>query len=153
MRYTVLALAVGATAAPLASYSSGVCPIGLYSNPQCCATDVLGVAALNCQNPATTPTSADQFISGCAGTGQQAKCCVIPVANQAVLCQDVSPNAKSNGSANGGNNGDNNDDGNGDDADGDDDGDAHGAGDQSAKTPTSSYPASQETPCPSDVPY
>lgn len=50
MRYTVLAFAVGATAAPLASYSSGVCPIGLYSNPQCCATDVLGVAALNCQN-------------------------------------------------------------------------------------------------------
>ncbi|XP_014560675.1 hypothetical protein COCVIDRAFT_88578 [Bipolaris victoriae FI3] len=169
MRYTVLAFAVGATAAPLASYSSGVCPIGLYSNPQCCATDVLGVAALNCQNPATTPTSADQFISGCAGTGQQAKCCVIPVANQAVLCQDVSPNAKSNGGANGGNNGganggnngganggnngDDNNDGNGDDADGDDDSDAHGAGDQSAKTPTSSYPASQETPCPSDVPY
>lgn len=26
------------------------CPKGLYSNPQCCATDVLGVADLNCDN-------------------------------------------------------------------------------------------------------
>lgn len=25
-----------------------VCPDGLYSNPQCCATDVLGAVGLNC---------------------------------------------------------------------------------------------------------
>jgi hypothetical protein len=25
-----------------------LCPNGLYSNPQCCATNVLGVAALDC---------------------------------------------------------------------------------------------------------
>lgn len=35
----------------------------------------------------------DDFISGCAAAGQQAKCCVIPIANQDVLCQDVSPGA------------------------------------------------------------
>ena len=27
---------------------ANVCPSGLYSNPQCCATDVLGAVGLNC---------------------------------------------------------------------------------------------------------
>jgi hypothetical protein len=26
------------------------CPTGLYSNPQCCSTGILGVAALDCEN-------------------------------------------------------------------------------------------------------
>ncbi|KAF5852008.1 hypothetical protein GGP41_000728 [Bipolaris sorokiniana] len=70
MRYTILAFAIGATAAPLTGYPSAVCPPGLYSTPQCCATDILGAAALNCKAPATTPTSTNQLISGCAATDQ-----------------------------------------------------------------------------------
>ncbi|KAM3451491.1 hypothetical protein MY3296_005307 [Beauveria thailandica] len=63
------------------------CPQGLYSNPQCCATDVLGVADINCSNPEHTLTSAKSFQSICAAVGKQAMCCVITVAGQAVLCQ------------------------------------------------------------------
>lgn len=33
------------------------CPDGLYSNPQCCATDVLGVADLDCGNGESSPWS------------------------------------------------------------------------------------------------
>lgn len=49
--YAAVAFASGAFAAPLLSGYGGdstVCPSGLYSTPQCCATDILGVAALNC---------------------------------------------------------------------------------------------------------
>ncbi|KAI1744604.1 hydrophobin-like protein [Xylaria scruposa] len=63
------------------------CPNGLYSSPQCCATDVLGVADLNCHSPSAVPTSASSFKSICAAGGQRARCCVIPVLGQAVLCQ------------------------------------------------------------------
>jgi hypothetical protein len=35
--------AVAATPVP-----AKLCPEGLYSNPQCCATDVLGAVGLNC---------------------------------------------------------------------------------------------------------
>ncbi|KAF1828344.1 hydrophobin Hfbi with detergent, partial [Decorospora gaudefroyi] len=66
--------------------SGDLCPDGLYSNAQCCATDVLGVVGLNCGVPSTTPTDTDDFIATCAETGQQAKCCVIPVADQDLLC-------------------------------------------------------------------
>ncbi|CAI9636842.1 unnamed protein product [Alternaria burnsii] len=94
MRYSILAFAAGVAAAPFASTgTTALCPAGLYSNPQCCATDVLGAVGLNCAVPATTPANTSDFISGCAATGQQAKCCVIPVAGQDVLCQDVSPGA------------------------------------------------------------
>ncbi|KAH6876093.1 fungal hydrophobin-domain-containing protein [Alternaria rosae] len=94
MRYSILAFIASAAAAPFTSTGgAALCPTGLYSNPQCCATDVLGVVGLNCAVPATTPTSTTDFIAGCAASGQQAKCCVIPVADQDVLCQDVSPGA------------------------------------------------------------
>lgn len=46
---------------------------------------------------ATTPANVDDFISGCAAVGQQAKCCVVPVANQDVLCQDVSGSGSGGG--------------------------------------------------------
>ena len=73
------------------------CPAGLYSNAQCCATDILGVADLNCGSrkltyslldcttrltiisAQKTPTSASDFKKICASSGQQAKCCVLPV--------------------------------------------------------------------------
>ncbi|TLD33616.1 hypothetical protein PspLS_00262 [Pyricularia sp. CBS 133598] len=59
----------------------------LYSSAQCCATDVLGVADLDCAVPSTLPTSASSFTNICAELGQRARCCVLPVAGQAVLCQ------------------------------------------------------------------
>ncbi|KAI1175782.1 fungal hydrophobin [Nemania sp. FL0916] len=60
---------------------------GLYDSLQCCATDVLGVADLDCQTPSAVPRSASDFQAICAKGGQRARCCVIPVAEQDVLCQ------------------------------------------------------------------
>ncbi|EHA51087.1 hypothetical protein MCOR27_009633 [Pyricularia oryzae] len=59
----------------------------LYSSAQCCATDVLGVADLDCAVPPSLPTSASGFTDICAALGQRARCCVLPLAGQAVLCQ------------------------------------------------------------------
>ncbi|POS72270.1 fungal hydrophobin [Diaporthe helianthi] len=59
---------------------------GLYGTAQCCATDVLGVADLNCADPPTVPTDASVFQADCAAIGQQARCCVLPILEQGVLC-------------------------------------------------------------------
>ncbi|KAI0097540.1 fungal hydrophobin-domain-containing protein [Nemania sp. FL0031] len=63
------------------------CPSGLYSVPQCCATDILGLADLDCHSPAAVPQSASEFRFDCATGGQRARCCVVPVAGQALLCE------------------------------------------------------------------
>ncbi|KAH8884342.1 hypothetical protein GQ53DRAFT_829819 [Thozetella sp. PMI_491] len=60
---------------------------GLYGTSQCCATDVLGVADLDCANPPTVPTSASDFQTICADIGQRARCCVLPILGQDVLCE------------------------------------------------------------------
>ncbi|KAI1753058.1 fungal hydrophobin [Xylaria castorea] len=60
---------------------------GLYDSLQCCATDVLGVADLDCLTPDAVPTSPQVFEKICATGGQRARCCIIPVAGQDVLCQ------------------------------------------------------------------
>ncbi|KAG9746027.1 hypothetical protein KCU73_g7456, partial [Aureobasidium melanogenum] len=59
---------------------------GTYSNAQCCATDVLGLADLNCANPPTVPVNQTDFISICSAEGQQARCCALPILGQALLC-------------------------------------------------------------------
>ncbi|RYC65628.1 hypothetical protein CHU98_g595 [Xylaria longipes] len=90
MQFTLIALA-GVFATAVSAVPGGgsyvPCPSGLYSVPQCCATDVLGVADLNCNSPSAVPTSADSFKSTCAAGGQRARCCVIPVLGQDLLCQ------------------------------------------------------------------
>ncbi|KAI0809412.1 fungal hydrophobin [Xylaria sp. FL0064] len=63
------------------------CPDGLYSVPQCCATDVLGVADLDCASPSAVPSSPASFQSICAAGGDRARCCVVPVLGQSVLCE------------------------------------------------------------------
>ncbi|KAI1293327.1 hydrophobin precursor [Xylaria venustula] len=63
------------------------CPVGLYSVEQCCATDVLGVADLDCASPSAVPSSASSFASICASSGKAARCCVLPVLGQDVLCE------------------------------------------------------------------
>ncbi|KAI2467473.1 cerato-ulmin [Annulohypoxylon bovei var. microspora] len=60
---------------------------GLYNSLQCCATDVLGVADLDCATPSKVPSSAGDFEAICATGGQRARCCVLPVLGQDVLCQ------------------------------------------------------------------
>lgn len=65
------------------------CPQGLYSNAQCCTTDVLGVATTECSSPFSTPKSGDDLKRVCAASGKQAKCCAIPVPGQSLLCQDA----------------------------------------------------------------
>jgi len=59
---------------------------GLYGTAQCCATDVLGVADLDCANPLSVPTSAGDFTAVCSAIGQRARCCVLPVLGQDLLC-------------------------------------------------------------------
>jgi hypothetical protein len=59
---------------------------GLYGTAQCCATDVLGVADLDCGIPSAVPTNADEFSSVCAAIGQRARCCVLPILEQGILC-------------------------------------------------------------------
>ncbi|OTA55654.1 hydrophobin 2 [Hypoxylon sp. EC38] len=46
---------------------------GLYGTSQCCATDVLGVADLDCANPPSVPANATDFTNICAAIGQRAR--------------------------------------------------------------------------------
>ncbi|KAL4727056.1 beta ketoadipyl CoA thiolase, th1 [Fusarium chlamydosporum] len=59
---------------------------GLYGTAQCCATDVLGVADLDCGNPPSAPANATEFSSVCSAIGQRARCCVLPILDQGILC-------------------------------------------------------------------
>ncbi|KAI0871099.1 hydrophobin-like protein [Hypoxylon argillaceum] len=85
--FGVLATAVLATPTYPDNTAYDACPSGLYSVPQCCATDVLGVADLNCGSPSAVPFSASNFRDICAGGGTRARCCVVPVLGQSVLCE------------------------------------------------------------------
>ncbi|KAI1198030.1 Cerato-ulmin hydrophobin family [Nemania serpens] len=59
---------------------------GLTGTAQCCATDVLGLADLDCANPPTVPASAADFGAVCAAIGQRARCCALPVLGQDLIC-------------------------------------------------------------------
>ncbi|KAI1346463.1 Cerato-ulmin hydrophobin family [Xylaria sp. FL0043] len=80
-------VAVAVPAANLADRGDYVACSGLYGTAQCCATDVLGVADLDCANPPSVPTDASNFSAVCSAIGQRARCCVLPVLGQDVLCQ------------------------------------------------------------------
>ncbi|KAF2011953.1 hypothetical protein BU24DRAFT_396633 [Aaosphaeria arxii CBS 175.79] len=64
-------------------------PLCSSGTAQCCATDVLNLADLDCHVPAVTPTSINNFIDTCSAEGQQAKCCLLPILGQALICSDV----------------------------------------------------------------
>ncbi|CAG9989018.1 unnamed protein product [Clonostachys byssicola] len=91
MRINVLAAAVLlaqlASASPAAKRQTYIACSGLYGTAQCCATDVLGLVDLDCGNPPSLPASPDEFSSVCSAIGQRARCCVLPVLEQGVLCQ------------------------------------------------------------------
>ncbi|KAJ1322969.1 Fungal hydrophobin [Microdochium nivale] len=60
---------------------------GLAGSAQCCATNILGIANLNCASPGSVLTSPSNFRATCASKGQQARCCVIPILGQGLLCR------------------------------------------------------------------
>ncbi|PTB70192.1 hydrophobin Hfbi with detergent, partial [Trichoderma citrinoviride] len=68
---------------------ANLCPGFLYGSPQCCDTSVLGVLDLSCDPPSRTPADFEEFNAICQENGRQAQCCVIPLAGQALLCQNV----------------------------------------------------------------
>ncbi|KAF8924103.1 beta ketoadipyl CoA thiolase, th1, partial [Haplosporangium gracile] len=72
-------------ASSLSCAAQAQCIGGLYTNPQCCAPDVLGVACLDGGVPSESPRDAQHFREICGKAGKAAKCCVIPVAGQDVL--------------------------------------------------------------------
>ncbi|WYZ35233.1 hypothetical protein EsH8_I_001509 [Colletotrichum jinshuiense] len=90
MQYSIViaALFAGvALSAPLEERQAVYVPCsGLYATSQCCATDVLGVADLDCGNPPEPPTTPDEFSSICSAIGQRARCCVLPILDQGILC-------------------------------------------------------------------
>lgn len=82
MQFSPIALFLSAAAAsPLlrAARQLYVPCSGLYATPLCCATDVLGVADLDCTDPPTVPANATDFQGVCAALGQTAECCVLPL--------------------------------------------------------------------------
>ncbi|RWA14144.1 hypothetical protein EKO27_g978 [Xylaria grammica] len=82
-----IATAVSAVPTTNTGTPAALCPVGLYSVPQCCATDVLGIADLNCHSPSSSPFDVYNFRDICANGGQRARCCVLPLLGQAVLCE------------------------------------------------------------------
>lgn len=68
-----------AVASPLAERQAYVPCSGLYDTAQCCSTDVLGVADLDCTDPPSVPANATDFQSLCSSIGQTAECCVLPI--------------------------------------------------------------------------
>ncbi|KAM0458062.1 hypothetical protein ACHAO4_002784 [Trichoderma viride] len=68
---------------------ASVCSTGIYSNPQCCGVNILGVAALDCHTPRVDVLNGPIFQAVCAAEGgKQAVCCAIPVAGQDLLCEE-----------------------------------------------------------------
>lgn len=63
--------------------SGPLCPTGLYSQAQCCSTDVLGLVDIDCKNPSTSPSNLANFKRDCAKSGKSAKCCVLPIVSWA----------------------------------------------------------------------
>ncbi|KAG5950979.1 hypothetical protein E4U53_004068 [Claviceps sorghi] len=84
---SIMAIASVAFAAPsdINARTHPACPNTLYSVPQCCSTNVLNVAALDCKNP----KDLWNFKESCADIGSKALCCSIPLAELGVLCNEA----------------------------------------------------------------
>ncbi|KAF2216079.1 hypothetical protein CERZMDRAFT_82125 [Cercospora zeae-maydis SCOH1-5] len=75
---------------PPVAGSVDVCTSGY--TPQCCATNVLGVAGLECSQVPHTITSRDNFKGQCAEQGLSDNCCLIPILGQGLVCQSPQGN-------------------------------------------------------------
>ncbi|KAF2216721.1 hypothetical protein CERZMDRAFT_104443 [Cercospora zeae-maydis SCOH1-5] len=109
MQFSIIAFAALAVASPMAfgdvsdvgvqartNYGGGngggngaaqVCPSGYF--PQCCQTNVLGVAGLTCSNVPNMPSSNQDFTQQCAQRGSAANCCLIPLLGQGLVCDEL----------------------------------------------------------------
>ncbi|KAJ6096142.1 hypothetical protein N7486_006888 [Penicillium sp. IBT 16267x] len=57
-----------------------VCSSGLlYSQAQCCKTDVLNLADLDCKPASRSYNGHDDFKAACLAEGRSAKCCSVPI--------------------------------------------------------------------------
>ncbi|KAF7197854.1 Cryparin [Pseudocercospora fuligena] len=75
----------GNSLTPPQSGSVRVCTSGW--TPQCCATNVLGVAGVDCSVVPDTITSRANFEEQCSEQGLSSSCCLIPVLGQGLVCQ------------------------------------------------------------------
>ncbi|KAK6992942.1 fungal hydrophobin-domain-containing protein [Favolaschia claudopus] len=62
-----------------------LCPAGLFSVAQCCATNVLGILGLDCADPGPKAINGAAFKKVCADDGKAPACCVLPILGQCVL--------------------------------------------------------------------
>ncbi|KAL9529502.1 Cryparin [Sphaerulina musiva] len=86
MQFTILAFAAMAAAIPAMIQErapGSVCPA--LDTPLCCQADVDGVADVTCEAPSDS-SSVQAFKNSCASSGTTAKCCVLPLAGDALLC-------------------------------------------------------------------
>ncbi|KAI0479403.1 Cerato-ulmin hydrophobin family [Xylariaceae sp. FL0804] len=88
MQFSAVVLAIFATAAAAtpAKRSYKPCSGTLETTAQCCSTNVLGVADLDCETPPKVPTSGPEFKEICAALGKEPECCLLPVLGQALVC-------------------------------------------------------------------
>ncbi|KAG5944210.1 hypothetical protein E4U59_007457 [Claviceps monticola] len=83
---SIMAMAGVVFAAPAAVEARGsLCPNTFYSVPQCCSSNVVNVASLDCTNPASAYNSWD-FKNSCSSIARQSLCCTLPVLGQGLLC-------------------------------------------------------------------
>ncbi|GIZ42485.1 hypothetical protein CKM354_000575500 [Cercospora kikuchii] len=102
MQFQILAFAALAAALPQGNTdgdqpltppvagSVDVCTGGYTA--QCCATNVLGLASLECSQVPDVITSRDNFQAQCADQGLSDNCCLIPILGQGLICQSPQGN-------------------------------------------------------------
>ncbi|KAF3068551.1 Hydrophobin-1 [Trichoderma lentiforme] len=64
-----------------------ICPQGLYSNPQCCGSWLLGIIGLDCHMPNEKFYDSEDLRKTCTKAKESALCCVASVSDEAILCQ------------------------------------------------------------------
>ncbi|KAI4851072.1 hypothetical protein E4T44_02363 [Aureobasidium sp. EXF-8845] len=73
----VTTVIASAAATPIKERQTASSLCGPLDTPQCCGTDVLGLADLGCSAIPNTVTTTPGFTSYCAAKGQTARCCVL----------------------------------------------------------------------------
>ncbi|KAK0763842.1 hypothetical protein N5P37_003229 [Trichoderma harzianum] len=68
-------------------HASLICPKGLYSNPQCCGSYLLGIIGLDCHIPNEKFYDSEDLRKTCTKTKESALCCVASASDEAILCQ------------------------------------------------------------------
>ncbi|KAI4762460.1 hypothetical protein E4T52_05267 [Aureobasidium sp. EXF-3400] len=89
---SILAIAAIASAAATPNMkrqtASSLC--GPLDTPQCCGTDVLGVADLSCSAVPNTVTTTADFTTYCAAKSETARCCVVSLlGSTGLVCSGV----------------------------------------------------------------